>query len=627
MRGARSSDLDGPERHRAAGAAAALAAVAAAVAAVNANTLLNGFVYDDRWQVVKNGWLGDLANIPRAFTSNVWAFGGGVSNYYRPLMHVSYILTHAAAGLRPWAFHLVNVLLHAAVTVLAFLVARRAIAASGAGERSALAGASAAGLLFAVHPIHTEVVAWVACVPDLLLAVFALCAVLLHARGTRGARAGALACFFAGLFAKETMATVPLLLAAWDLAFERPRLRLASWVRRYSPYAFALAGYAALRLAVAPKLTLERHGDLGPVGYAINVFPLFAEHLRALALPVRLSAFHVLHPIDSLLSVRGAVGVSVAAGFLAATFVAFRRAPGVFFALTIVAVPLLPVLYIPALGENTFAERYLYLPSFGFVLLAGLAVAQVATRRPAALPLALAAVVAIAAAYGVGSVVRNGVWRDDFTLWSDTVAKSPDSAYARNELGLLLDERGDLPRAIAELEEAIRLSPDMARAWNNLGVSLHRAGRRDLAAEKLRRAIELNPSYASAFVNLGNLAAESGRLDGAVADFSEAVRLEPRSVEYRISLGNALDARGERARALTEYRAALDVDRRSSDAHLHLGIALAQAGQIEEALGHLETAARLAPDDEVVLHNLAQAYRLSGRSDRADALLGRSRNR
>jgi Flp pilus assembly protein TadD len=623
MPAARSPTVHAPT-HRVALAAAALAAVAGAL---HANTLVNGFVYDDRWQVLKNGWLGDLANIPRAFTSNVWAFGGGVSNYYRPLMHVAYILTYAVAGLRPWAFHLVNVLLHVAVTVLVFLAARRAIAAAGTGERGALAGGIVAGLLFGAHPIHTEVVAWVACVPDLVFALFALAAILLHAGGTLGARAGAVAFFFAGLFAKETMATVPLVLAAWDLAFERPRPSLASWVRRYAPYAFALVGYAALRLAVAPQLTLQRHAELGPAGYAINVFPLFAEHLRALVLPVRLSAFHLLHPIDSLLSVRGAVGVIVTAAFVAATFVAFRRAPAVFFALATVAAPLLPVLYIPALGDNTFAERYLYLPSFGFVLLAGIAVAQVSERRPRAVPMAAAAVLALATAYGVGSVVRNAVWRDDFTLWSDTVAKSPDSASARNELGLLLDERGDIPRAIAELEEAIRLSPNMARAWNNLGVSLQRAGRRDLAAEKLRRAIEINPRYASAFVNLGNVAAESGRLDDAVAAYGEAVRLEPSSVEHRISLGNALDARGERARALTEYRAALETDPRNADAHLHLGIALAQAGQLEEALRHLENAARLAPDDEIVLQNLARAYRLSGRSDRADALLHRTRNR
>ena len=625
MRTPGAADPSTPERRRVALGAAAVAVVAAGL---HLNTLSNGFVYDDRFQVVGNRWLGDLASIPRAFATNVWAFDGGASNYYRPLMHVSYVLTHAVAGPRPWAFHLVNVLLHAAVTALAFLVARRALAAAGSDARGSLAGALAAGLLFASHPIHTEVVAWVACVPDLLVALLALAMLLLHARGTRVTRWAAVACFFAGLFAKETMAVVPLLLAAWDLAFERPRPRLVEWLRRYAPYPAALAAYLALRFAAISELTpIRRHESLGALGYAINVLPLFAQHLRALLVPVPLSAFHVLHPIDSLLTPRGAAGAAATAAFVVAAVAAFRRAPAVFFALATIAAPLLPVLYIPALGENTFAERYLYLPSFGFVLLAGIAVAWISAHRPAALSGAGVTVLAIAAAYGAGSVVRNQTWHDDFTLWSDTVSKSPESAYARNELGLGFDEQGDIPRAIAEYEEAIRLSPEMARAWNNLGVALQRAGRRDLAEQKLRRAIELNPRYANAYVNLGNLAAESGRLDEAVAEYGEAVRLDPRSVVNRISLGNALDARGDRARALAEYRVAVESDPRSADAHLHLGTALAQSGRLDEGIQHLESAARLAPDDEVVLNNLSKAYRLSGRDDRADALLRHPRNR
>jgi Flp pilus assembly protein TadD len=112
-----------------------------------------------------------------------------------------------------------------------------------------------------------------------------------------------------------------------------------------------------------------------------------------------------------------------------------------------------------------------------------------------------------------------------------------------------------------------------------------------------------------------------------VSSYAEAVRLEPGSVEHRISLGNALGARGERAEAMAQYRAALEADPSSADAHLHVGIALAEAGRLGEAVGHLETAARLAPRDEVVLRNLAQAYRLTGRSDLAEALLRRARPR
>ena len=606
------------ERRR---AALAVAGVAALAAIVYANTLWNGFVYDDRWQVVGNRWLGDLANIPSAFVTNVWGFQGAVSNYYRPLMHVAYILTHAAAGLAPWAFHLVNVLLHAAATALVVLAARRALLAAGADERGALGGAVIAGVLFATQPIHTEVVAWVACVPDLLLAVLALAAVLLHARGTTSSRLGAVVCVFAGLFAKETMAAVPLLLGAWDLAFERPRPRLSTWARRYLPHAAALGLYAVIRSAAGTAVTLQRHGELGALGYVVNVFPLFGEHLRALVLPVKLSAFHVFHPVESLLEPRAIVGIAATAGFVAAVAVAVRHSPAAFFALAAIALPLLPVLYIPALGENTFAERYLYLPSFGFALLVGLAFVRLRQRWPAATPWAAALAGALALAYGGATLARNRAWRDDFTLWSDTVAKSPDSAYAHNELGLLFDERGDFTKASAEYEAAIRLAPGKPGAWNNYGVLLHRAGRLDAAEEKLLRAIEVDKAYAKAFVNLGNLYTATGRRAEALAAYREAVHLSPRSIQHRISFGNGLDAVGDRAGALHEYLSALEIDPASADAHLHVGIALAEMGRLAEAIPHLQTAARLAPGDEIMRHNLARAYRLAGRREQVDAIV------
>jgi tetratricopeptide (TPR) repeat protein len=618
----RPAALPAPDARERRLATLALAAVVLAAAAVYANTLWNGFVYDDRFQVIENRWLGDLSNIPRAFVTNVWAFKGGVSNYYRPWMHVSYILTHAVAGLTPWTFHLVNVLLHAGVTALVFAVARRVILRAGAEPRPAIAGALAAGLLFATHPIHTEVVAWVACVPDLLLGVFAAVMLLLHGRPGRGARAGAVASFFAGMFAKETMVTVPLLLVAWDLAFERPRPALAAWARRYVPYAIAFAVYLGIRFVAISELTpLRRYEELGPIGWAVNALPLFADYLRYLLVPTDLSAFHVFHPV-SLFSARGLYGLAGTAAFVAATVWALRRDPPLFFALAVIALPLLPVLYIPAVGENTFTERYLYLPSIGFVLLAGIAVARLVARRPAAVPAALAAAGLVSVGYAALTVPRNRVWRDDYSLWSHTVADSPDSAFARTDLAIVLAERGQLREAIVQYEEALRLDPASARTHNNLAVAYENAGRVDLAVEHLAAALRLEPGNAKAHVNLGNTYRRLGRLDQAIEEYRRAVDFKPESVEYRISLGNALDARGDADGAAAEYRAALAADPRSADAHMAVGVASAKAGRIDEAIVHLETAVRLAPSDEIIRRNLAQAYRVKGDIRRAEELLG-----
>jgi len=143
--------------------------VAAVAFAVYANTLWNGFLNDDEHQVLLNPWITDLRSLPAIFTQSVWGFveGKRVSDYYRPLMHVVYLIDHQIFGFRAWGFHLVNVILHALNTALVFFLTKRLTAGSGAAPADPttpadflLAAPFAAALLFATHPVHTEAVAW-----------------------------------------------------------------------------------------------------------------------------------------------------------------------------------------------------------------------------------------------------------------------------------------------------------------------------------------------------------------------------------------------------------------------------------------------------------------------------------
>ncbi len=588
--------------------AAWLAAVAAVVA--SANTLRNGFVYDDKFQILENRWLTSLRHLPDAFANNVWAFEGSASNYYRPLMHVSYILSYQLVGLSAWGFHAVNVLLHACASVVVVLLTRRLLRAGGTDDRGATLGAAIAGAVFAVHPIHTEVVAWVAGVTEIEFTLACLVALLLHGRPGAIARWGTAAALFVGLFAKETAIALPFLLVACDLSVLPTPRGAAAWARRYLPCLVALAVYAAIRLSVVPSLTpLRRHEELGTLGYVVNVFPLFAAYLAKLVVPVHLTAFHTFHPV-ALLSARGIASVLATVAFAGAALLAWRCARPALFGLVAIAAPLLPVLYIPALGENTFAERYLYLPSFGFVFLLGLAVAHLDRLRPRWRPGLIAAGAAICMAGAAATISRNAVWRDDFTLWTDTAQKSPDSSYVQNEVGVSYAERGDMPAAIAHYVAALRLTPDSARAENNLGEAYERTGDLPRAIAHYTAAVRLAPESSKTLANLGNAQAQAGALDLALASYREAVRIDPRSVAMRVLLGNALDAAGDHTGALQQYEAAVQADPESADAQLHLGVALGEGGHIDEAIAHLERASAMNPDDVVVQKNLAHARRL-----------------
>ena len=228
--------------------AGAVLVVLAAVA-VYANTLRNGFVYDDLHQVLEDPRIRGLGGLSDIFSSGVWSFKWGPSSYYRPMMQLSYLLTYQVAELSPWAYHLVNTLLHAGATLALYALGLRVLADQ---RRAALAAATVAALVFAVHPLHTEPVAWIAAVGDLQLALYGLLSILLYLRaldGRRWAHVGALACYALALLSKEPAVVLPAILLAVDLLWSRQR-SLRDAVIRLTPFALLTVGYFVVRTVV-----------------------------------------------------------------------------------------------------------------------------------------------------------------------------------------------------------------------------------------------------------------------------------------------------------------------------------------------------------------------------------------
>src|SRR5579862_3163062 len=173
------------------------------------NTLFNDFVYDDHLQVVQNPYVHSFRYLRQIFTTTVWSFQGaqGVTNYFRPMMTLGYLLTYRIAGPIPFSFHLVNLVLNGIAVGLVFYLLREL-----SGQRIALIAAG----LFALHPIHTESVAWIAAVTDLELTVSYLATFLLFVRLPAAShkwhtRALMCAVFALGLLSKEQAMTLPVL--------------------------------------------------------------------------------------------------------------------------------------------------------------------------------------------------------------------------------------------------------------------------------------------------------------------------------------------------------------------------------------------------------------------------------
>jgi tetratricopeptide (TPR) repeat protein len=572
--------------------------------AVYLNALFGAFVYDDMLQIVKNPWIRDIRNIPVIFSKSVWSFlpGRDVDNYYRPLMHIVYMLNYYLFGLNPWGFHLVNILFHCGATVLVFLLIRRFLTEQGVTTSLVyLSPAFIAAVLFAVHPIHTEAVTWIAGLPDVSFTFFYLLSFYCYVRSKTvlsGSYFFSLVCFAVAALFKEPALTLPVILLAYDYVYREERLRLTDYVKRYISYLVIAAGYLVLRIHILGGFApLKIHVTMSSYQYAINVFPLFSQYLEKLLVPLNLNAFYVFHPITSLFQLKGILSLMVTAVIVALIAIAFKRNRIAFLGLLFVTVPLMPVLYIPALGVDTFTDRYLYLPSVGYVFLVGVFLSWAKEKLPRAVTIIMIVAVVIGGLYAVGTVTRNNVWRDNFSLWSDTVKKSSDSAFVHYNLGNTYESQGQMDKAIAEYKTALQLKPDYEKAHYNLGTAYASRGLWAKAIPEFETALWLKPDLAATHTNLGVAYQSQGQLDYAILEYQTALRLNPDDVDAHNNLGVVYRSQGLLNKAIAEFQTAIRLRPDYESAHRNLGVVYESQGQLDYAIAEYQTALRLRPDD------------------------------
>jgi hypothetical protein len=450
--------------------------------------------------------------------------------YYRPLTNLTYWADSRLWGRRPGGFHLTNWLLHAANSLAAFEV----VLALGGRPLPALVAA----LLFTSHPMHSESVVMVQGRTDLLATLLTLASLLAFLRmlasppGGRTVLAGAgcLAALAGALLAKESAFTWPLLAAA--LVWATPPASRGPWRRWAGLLAGGLAVMAGVLLIRGAVLGRLAPVDLPPFDSArlgLGAVTL-ATYLRLLVWPFSFTFLHSVPTPESLAEPRAAGALLLAAVVAIGLVLLGRRqrlaALGGFWTL----VPLLPVLNLFPIPGFVLAERYLYLPSVGFCLLAALAVEAIA--RPAnggARRLAgLAALAALLAAFAVAIQARTAEWADPLRVYESMAARAPTSFFAQGKLGLAYQRAGRLPEAVAALERARDLEPANPVAWNNLGVALAAMGRLAEARDAYRQAIRLRPGYVKAHENLAVVLAALGDRAGAEAAVSRARALGAR---------------------------------------------------------------------------------------------------
>jgi tetratricopeptide (TPR) repeat protein len=568
-----------------------IAVIVFACVAVYANALVNDYVYDDNYQILGNPWIKEIKYLPEIFSSNVWSFQSRGSNYYRPLMHVIYMIGYHLFGLRAWGFHLINILWHAGVSVLVFSIISHLMRERSAfPARRYISPPFAAALLFAAHPIHTEVVTPVMGVVDLSMTFFYLLAFFLYIRSGDGLDAMhllSLASFFLASLCKEPALTLPGVLILYDYAFNRDVFRSMAFLKRYIPYLVIIGIYLLLRLNALQGFAPWKHpGEMSSYLYLINIFPLFTLYLEKLLFPANLNFLHSFSPISSLLSLKGVISLMVTAAFGYLSLIMLKRNRAAFVGFVCILFPLLPALYIPGLSQeirNAFAERYLYLSSFGFVLLMAVAVARLSIHDGVSRAILACVLAVVLVLYSIGTILRNPVWKNDYTLFADTVKKSPDDAVAHDGLGHALLSRGKTDEAMAEFRLALALKPDFANPYNNIGTVYRKRGRIDQAIEHYQQAIKLEPNFAYAHYNLANAYDELGYIDQAIEHFQFVLRLRLPMPELHNNLGIAYAKKGMIDQAIDQFKAAVKLDSKTPAFRDNLGRARQTKALLEKS--------------------------------------------
>lgn len=597
--------------------------VALGAAAPFLPALGNGFVWDDVLNFVDNPAYRGLGRAQLAWMLTTTHMG-----HWVPLTWATLGADYLWWGLDPCGYHLGNVVLHAATAVAVYLVSSRLLgmagapgaAGAGTGQR---VGAAVAALLFAVHPLRVESVAWATERRDVLSGLFFVLAVACHlrrferdpARPVRPWYWLSFACFVLAVLSKAITVTLPAVLLVLDV-YPLGRLRrrpgapgpvrraLALLAEKLPFVAVALAAGSMAILAAARGGELRGVSEVDVLDRGAIALHAVAFYLWKTAVPVALAPLYELPTrLEGLRPPAAASGLVVLA-LTALAVLARRRLPALGAAWIAYLVLVLPVSGLLQNGFQSAADRYTYLPSLPWAVLAGAGLDTAWRRWPGWPRRALLAAALVASVSLAAMTARQvAVWRSPESLWRHALATT-ESSIAHYNLGVVLTDRGQPADAIPHYRRALAIRPSYFKAQANLGLVLARTGRWDEAIEAYGRALELDPSGVEVRLNLGTALVRQGRFDEAIAQYREALRLKPGDPVAHYNWGNAL-ARQERWDAAIEaYRAALGIDPRFAEARSNLGVALSQLGRLDEAIEEFHEALRSKPDYAPARRNL-----------------------
>ena len=591
--------------------------------------LRNDFVFDDITLLVENKHFRGLGWVQLR-----WMFTTFHLGHYKPLSWLTFGWDYLIWGMNPFGYHLTNLVLHAANAGLFYFLALRFLSL-GLSERFESnnlvfrAAALFAALIFAVHPLRVESVAWATERRDVLSGFFFLAAILCYLRANvfpessserRFYLRAALVSYVVSLLSKVSGVGLPIVLLLLDIY---PLRRLGGnpatwfapgtkpiWLEKILflvPAAVAAAIAPLAQYEVGSTWTLDQHGVVARLSQA---FYGLAFYLWKTLWPVSLSPLYELplhlNPFYWPFLVSGAVVAAISIF----VFAMRKRWPAGLASWIYYLILLAPVLGFMQNGRQIVADRYSYLACLPWAILAGAGLfyswkwsaVRYGGDRPARFLVGAPAVV-IVLGLGLLTYRQTLVWHNTDTFWLHVIAVTDNSPFrsghAHHVWGRWLVDRGELDEAIKHFRRSIEIQPE-STIFSDLGAALARRGDVEEAIRSFEIALARNPTLSEAHFNLANVLALQGRFSEATAHFEEAVRIKPNYAQAYHNLGKVWAAQNQLDKAIDLFRRALQIEPESAEAHQSLAIALSEQGRRDEAKTHYHEAVRIRTSERQV---------------------------
>lgn len=586
----------------------------------------NDFVnWDDNAYVYENI---NIRSIDYNFVK--WSFTNAKVGHWCPLTWLSFATDYAMWGMNPWGYHLTNIILHSLNALLVFILTLKLINVdyfkkSIKNDNNALITGITTSILFSIHPLHVESVAWITERKDVLSLFFFLICLLSYIRyiSTEGLKRViyyciSLALFIMSLLTKPMAISLPIILLVLDFyPFKRlgvgVDLKKSKWIIIEKFPFFILSILSAMMTIWAARSVgaMQETQALPFIFRAIMVGRNYLFYLYKMIIPFNLAPFYPFPLIAEVYSLEY-IGSSVL--FLLITFFCMMSGR-IFIAVWLYyVVALIPVIGIIQAGSQVAADRYTYLPGLGPFLLAGLGISALFNKYSTKQHrlMIIAALTVLSVVFANRTVQQIKIWHDSIALWSHEIKLFPELEKAYQNRGAAYGHKGEHRQALKDFSRAIELNPGRAEGHSNRGTIYISIGNYQQAIIDYSKALELDPRSYKASYERGFAYSKIGNYLAAITDYSNAINLNPKDIRTYNSRGNAYRYLNQYQLSLQDFNKAIQLDPEDPIVFNNRGVIYGKLGYIDRELADYERAVKLNPKYAEAYFNLGRVYSQAG---------------